>query len=241
MGWSNDQFTGELVIPTGATTGARIEINVNNSGKIQLYNSADLLVAEVTPAAGSNDDPGFIAYSKFATNSYVFMGDSGIEFGDTDVSFQQYPGISLSGAEDGSDPVSLIVLGGKITGTSVSSRIIMQSAPSPATRTTMLIDAFNGVTDVDISGDLTAANLDAGVESVTTVATQWVEETVLFNGTFTAAPVVVVTGNSDAPAAGGTTELEYAVTGITTTQFTLRVRRSTGITMDIGWLAYYKP
>jgi hypothetical protein len=43
MGWSNDQFTGTLVIPTGATTGARIEID-GATGRIEVYDAANVLV-----------------------------------------------------------------------------------------------------------------------------------------------------------------------------------------------------
>jgi hypothetical protein len=51
MGWSNDQFTGELVIPTGATTGARITINLNQDGAIKVYDASNVLVAEISPDA----------------------------------------------------------------------------------------------------------------------------------------------------------------------------------------------
>lgn len=43
MGWSNDQFTGTLVIPTGATSGARIELN-GTTGRIEVYDATDALV-----------------------------------------------------------------------------------------------------------------------------------------------------------------------------------------------------
>jgi hypothetical protein len=51
MGWSNNQFVGELTIPTGATTGARITINHNNDGAIKVYDSSNTLVAEISPTA----------------------------------------------------------------------------------------------------------------------------------------------------------------------------------------------
>lgn len=43
MGWSNP-FLFELTIPAGAGTGARIEINKNNNGRIDIYNAANQLV-----------------------------------------------------------------------------------------------------------------------------------------------------------------------------------------------------
>lgn len=51
MGWSNDQFVGELTIPTGATTGQRITINVGNDGAIKVYDASNVLVAEISPDA----------------------------------------------------------------------------------------------------------------------------------------------------------------------------------------------
>lgn len=49
--WSNDQFTGELTIPTGATTGARITINHNQDGAIKVYDASNVLIAEISPSA----------------------------------------------------------------------------------------------------------------------------------------------------------------------------------------------
>lgn len=51
MGWSNDQFIGELTIPTGATTGARITINKDQDGAIKVYDASNVLVAEISPSA----------------------------------------------------------------------------------------------------------------------------------------------------------------------------------------------
>lgn len=49
--WSNQQFTGELTIPTGATTGARITINKNNDGAIKVYDASNVLIAEISASA----------------------------------------------------------------------------------------------------------------------------------------------------------------------------------------------
>lgn len=92
-------------------------------------------------------------------------------------------------------------------------------------------------TDVAVSNNFTARNIQSGQVSVTTVASQWVEVSVTFSTVFLSTPTVLVTGNNNAPAAGGTTQLYSAVTSITTTGFTLRVFRSTAITMNYGWLA----
>lgn len=87
------------------------------------------------------------------------------------------------------------------------------------------------------TGGISAGNIQKGIEPVTTTAGQWVQVTVNFPQAFTTIPVVTLCGNSDAPALGGSTSLYYAATAISTTQFALRVFRSTAITMDIGWIA----
>lgn len=92
-------------------------------------------------------------------------------------------------------------------------------------------------TDLAVSNNFTARNIQCGQASVTTVASQWVEVSVTFSTAFLSTPTVQVTGNNNAPAVGGTTQLYHAVTGITTTGFTLRVFRSTAITMIYGWTA----
>jgi hypothetical protein len=90
---------------------------------------------------------------------------------------------------------------------------------------------------VDNSGNLTVNNIQKALVSVTTIAGQWVEQAVVFPHAFDTIPVVTVSGNSMAPAVGGATQLFEAATNITTTGFTLRVFRSTAITMNYGYIA----
>ena len=91
--------------------------------------------------------------------------------------------------------------------------------------------------NVAVGGNLTANNIQKGVAAITTVAGQWAEVTVTFAHAFSATPVVVVSGNNNAPAVGGTTQLYSATTTITTTGFVLRVFRQTAIAMNFGWIA----
>ena len=46
-------FQDSIVLPTGATTGERIEINVNDNGLINIYNASNQLVATIGGADGS--------------------------------------------------------------------------------------------------------------------------------------------------------------------------------------------
>lgn len=96
---------------------------------------------------------------------------------------------------------------------------------------------INNAGNADFSGTLTAHNIQKGVAAITTVAGQWAEVTVTFPHAFSATPVVTVTGNNNAPAVGGTTQLYSAATTVTTTGFVLRVFRQTAIAMNFGWIA----
>lgn len=74
MGWSNDQFIGELTIPTGATTGARITINHNQDGAIKVYDAADTLIAEISASADvikALDAAGVYAKLDPSTDSFI--------------------------------------------------------------------------------------------------------------------------------------------------------------------------
>ena len=67
MPWSNDQFSGTLVIPTGATTGARVEIN-GTTGRIEVYDANDDLAYVIDgqipgATAGPAGEPQVVVYS----------------------------------------------------------------------------------------------------------------------------------------------------------------------------------
>jgi hypothetical protein len=85
VGWSNDQFIGELTIPTGATTGARITINHNGDGAIKVYNSANVLIAEISATADvikALDASG--VYARLRPDAPSFIADTpgpGLELG----------------------------------------------------------------------------------------------------------------------------------------------------------------
>lgn len=66
------QYQASLTIPTGATTGARITINVGNDGSIKVYDSNGNLVEEVNPARG---------FISFSPSNYVQLNSAGIQFG----------------------------------------------------------------------------------------------------------------------------------------------------------------
>lgn len=117
MPWSNNQFTGTLVIPTGATTGARIEID-GTTGRIEVYDAADVLVyvidgsipgATAGPAGSPQAIMGATAslgYVQFPTNRAIedfasvllaAVGDAGLA---TEYATLQLQGPAVTGAND---------------------------------------------------------------------------------------------------------------------------------------------
>lgn len=96
MGWSNDQFIGELTIPTGATTGARITINHNQDGAIKVYDAANTLIAEISATAD-------VIKALDLGGSYAKLDPSAIN----SVSFSPAPGLVLSRPTGDVEPASL--------------------------------------------------------------------------------------------------------------------------------------
>lgn len=142
-------------------------------------------------------------------------------------------------SELGANTPSVFIQSPRTTGQTAVSSIMLDGA-SPGTnsrRIRVFTTLMRVVGDLDVTGTFTAANIQTGTASVTTVAGTWVQVTVTFANAFLTAPVVTVTGNDNAPAVGGTTTLMHAVTTISTTGFVLRVLRSTAITMGFGWIA----
>lgn len=101
MPWSNSQFDGTLVIPTGATTGPRIVLN-GATGKIEIYDAVGLVmvldqdglilynalgvdIAKIFRDAfsGSLDLGGFYALDPYALPiaKYAFMSGQGFQAG----------------------------------------------------------------------------------------------------------------------------------------------------------------
>lgn len=77
------QYQSSLVIPTGATSGARIEINTNNSGGILVYNAAGQLVDSMTSAAGTdaNGNQYLIDITTYNPSSFAQLSNGAVVFG----------------------------------------------------------------------------------------------------------------------------------------------------------------
>ncbi len=237
---SSDGSSTTITIANGVITirnGAGDVVSEISAAGYKLYDSSGNLLAESTLAGGSNDDPGFIAWDNVQQNSYVFIGNAQIEFGDTDSSFQTYPAIKHSNSNDGSDPITLIVECGNITGTSVAPRIRMDSAPSPATRAPVLIEAFNGKADLEVTGKIQADNLRSGTAQTPAPGAGGGTSTVSvsFSNAMDATPRVVITPASTVDP--GTVTIRAYVDSITTSGFTIRCFRSTNSATNFSWVA----
>jgi hypothetical protein len=89
-------------------------------------------------------------------------------------------------------------------------------------------------------GKLTAGNLTSGSFTITpTVASQWTNNlTITFATPFTSAPEVVVTPKANGPGTGTSTDLQWQVTGITTTGFNCRIMRGNTNATDLSYIAH---
>lgn len=96
MPWSNSQFAGELTIPTGATTGARITINHNNDGAIKVYDASNVLIAEISATAD-------VIKTLSATGAYAKLDPSA----PSGIAFTPGPGLALGGMSGDVEPGSL--------------------------------------------------------------------------------------------------------------------------------------
>lgn len=114
-----------LVLPTGATTGERIEINVNDSGLINIYNSSNQLVATLGGADGS-------VYVTDGSTTFVKLVNGQVEVGG-------FSGGSPDFAEAGAlffDPVQsfgdIRLISGKNTASSLTDQILLDMFPGAA-------------------------------------------------------------------------------------------------------------
>ncbi|MFJ2307663.1 H-type lectin domain-containing protein, partial [Streptomyces sp. NPDC087787] len=114
------------------------------------------------------------------------------------------------------------------------------SGPSNGSANEVVIDTQSTVMtgDTKCEGRLTAGNILSGRLTVTPVANQWTDNiNVVFSRPFATKPEVMVTPSSSAPAAGGSTSLSWATSGVTATGFTLRVLRGSATAMEFSWFA----
>ncbi|HEX5566667.1 MAG TPA: H-type lectin domain-containing protein [Streptomyces sp.] len=125
------------------------------------------------------------------------------------------------------------------TGAKRASLVLFGAGPTTNDTSLLVgVERANFSHDVDVSGVLTAANLQSGRLTVVPVANQWTPNIeVTFPRPFATRPEVMVTPSSSAPAAGGTTDLKWATASVTATGFVLRVLRGSSTSMEFSWLA----
>lgn len=97
--------------------------------------------------------------------------------------------------------------------------------------------------DLDVGGELSAANIQSGTVVVTpTVANEWTANVaVVFPVPFATAPALSLTCTAGAPGSATTTELEIAAASVTTTGFNCRIRRGNLTATTLTWLAISTP
>lgn len=103
--------------------------------------------------------------------------------------------------------------------------------------------AIGGDTTIDgdtaIAGAVTAGNIQSGSFQITpTVANEWTNNVAVnFPTPFATTPVVVLCCTGMGPGSGTTTELEWCLTGTTSTGFNARIRRGNLTQTTLSWIA----
>ena len=228
--WSNNQFTGTLVIPTGATTGARIVIDGTN-GTITGYNAANnvAFVIETDPSAGFHliADDGSEMDLLVGLNAFFEL--TPLDIGNiwtpakirTVLGASNRGGVSISSPADSvnTEHASMDFYGG---GPTTNDSTILSAA-----------DTFSH------AGQFFTDNIQSGSFSITpTVAGQWTANAAVnFSNTFATLPVVMVTPSGNGPGTGTTTDLQVQTTGITTTGFNCRILRGNTTPTTLSYLA----
>lgn len=257
MGWSNDQFAGTLVIPTGATTGARIEID-GTTGRIEVYDAADVLVYVIDgtipgATAGPAGNPQVTISTTGNAGRITFPSASTVEnvparlvaalfnagLANENISFQM---IGPSVDAPANDRLELLISSQNADGSSEANLIIRVAGGTSGNLITLDEVAGLGVLrDVTVSGNLTAENIQVGTSSLVFVAVASVDLAVTFATAFDAAPKVTATlvGAPTLPA--GSSALIVRAFNITTTGMTLRVNDVAAVnrtlTATVNWHA----
>jgi hypothetical protein len=192
-GWSinvdgSAEFT-DLLVRSSDGSGSNISLA---NGKITITNAADIVVSEIssagyklyhpttgvllaesTLAGGPNGLPGFQSYDSFTPDLYIYVGDSQLQWGNTEIGMLQNPTVASFGlTTEDDDFVSTIITGGIFSDTGSSPQVRLQSAATGRPR--LVIESASVGSDihcdVEMSGQITTYNddvFDTYVPSVT--------------------------------------------------------------------------
>lgn len=179
MGWSNDQFTGTLVLPTGATVGPRIVLD-GETGVITVYNAANQAVAVVSSTEGfeTNNSTGRSAQLdplgvlRFTDTQYwdnpatLTVFNSLANFG-----FSTLLQSAYNDAGDGTAPVGIILDPGSQSGSPAAT--VKLTTIDSSTKTNLVLDETDlgrGIldyTDIDTNTATTTTTETIGINSDT--------------------------------------------------------------------------
>lgn len=237
MGWTNAQFTGTLVIPTGATSGARVVVD-GDTGAILIYDADGVVIAEVSPDVDPDgQNPGGFWTRGFQTPDpiYSFLGGGLVVMGpipssvcdehgyliyQTDSTFSpQYAALTMSSGvpDDTYNParVQLVAQNGQVPQAYVDGGSIADRA------------------DLNVTGMLRTNGHVMGTTTISPVANTPTSATVSYGF---AMPGSTFRGYATANTTGiGSSVRGVAVTGVTSTQMQLWVYRTNTNNTNIFW------
>lgn len=218
----------------------RLPHSTVDSGSVQVTDSAGNVIAEMTTAGGSQNDPGFACYTppdQDPPHFYSMLSDGYIEFGDVDQLYDVNPTIAHT-TSAGSDPAVLGAYSGYVGNNGAFAQALweLHSPADGSGRPYMLVDnsAPGAVADLRVTGVLTAGSIAAGSVNITPSAANTPTSLAVTGlnvqgSTFTA----YATALSTAP---GTSVTGVSVTGITSTGLTVWLTRSNTTTTTVFWM-----
>lgn len=147
---------GSLVIRNGSSV---IVVEIDASG-YRLYDSAGVLVAEITLFGGATNDPGFIAYAPSGRRYYAMLSRGFIEFGEDGASYDVQPFIEHNSSA-GADPLELAAGSGFVGNAGADEGAVWRliSKSTAAGRPRMEVDSdFGTAADLTVTGGLSVGD-----------------------------------------------------------------------------------
>lgn len=235
-----------LVLPYGRTSGQRIVLDGDN-GQIAVYDASDnlaVLIQSASPAGitvygpdGSINLADSVATWESDDGSVLAIGTGGgvrQEFTPQDVGnawttakINTVLGASDRGGFNISSPADSV-------NTETASLTLFGGGPSTNDSSVLVSADF-----ASFSGAVYAENVQTGSFAIVpTTSGQWTANAVInFPVAFRNTPTVMVTPSGNGPGTGSTTDLQWQVTGVTTTGFNCRILRGNLTSTTLSWLA----
>lgn len=224
-----------LVLPFGRTSGQRIILN-GDTGVIQIYDSSNNLIAELGPdtdGGGGMWTRGLQAPQNLA----AFLGGGELRFEPVT------NGLVFASAEvlydtDGLTYADLLLSSGGVNVGNPRARLLLESTTAAGNANAYVTGDGANLCNLDVDGLMTAGNVRSGTAQTPAPGGVPAQTSVVVNfaTAMQGTPRVTATPNS-AAANLNTTNIRHAVTGVSTTGFTINAWRDSNFATNFDWVA----